>query len=467
MYIPIKIKFDASGKRYVWYVEKGLQSDGITKFNMFEPKINRAEGINVELDKYTIGWEGGNIDGRVIITDKSPWTVSDASDGVSVSPNEGTGNTKIVITLPANGGDDDMRTLTVTFSGANSYVRAEIVQDAGGLELSVSPSLITSSWKGEEANIEIIADDNIEWTIWTSSYFIDLRGLESGVGPKLHTIEIKRSISTEKGIGEIFVQDANHLGAPRTIRVELEAAPHSLSVSPASMKFPESAMEPEEALSLTIYDEENIGWIIDEDTVQPWLSFYEATTEEPMYQGVGTTELRFYAAEDNMGYAERGGYMRIEGGWNIPLEEGSMLRVGVYMSQAYPLVDIGEVYIQTEGIYRISSPPEDAISNEYEFHWDIFISDSPSASAEKTLIWSGDTYASISDTLLWGDSASDPYYTFDVGSVKYIHYTLTAIFSGWGYNPEIITEGNIKIVIPESAEGERIHVPVTLPRIIV
>ena len=452
MYIPIKVKFEENSRRYIWFLENGIQTDGTAKFNMFEPKVNRAEGINVELDSYTIGWLGGTINGRVIITEGGHWIVSSASEGVSVSPSEGDGNTDITVTLPQNREGSPQRTLSVTFSGVNSYARAEVQQDAGGLDLTVSPSSIQCGWVGMN-NVQITVTDrnSIGWTVSSSSNFIDLQGMTGRTGTFTFNISIARSGSDESRIGEIIIQDILGLGAARVITVSQEAAPHSLSVYPTNMIFPEDIMDMGDAYPLTIYDEENIGWKI-VDGVPDWLDFYEEESGDTPYSGVGSVTLLFYTTKENMSFEELFSQIKIEGGWNIPLDPQSTVKKYVTVVQDMILDNYAEIYIEKEGSIMVS---QGSASLSYEYTWSIYYSDTPERYAPDELWQSGDDTGWAGWKSYWGNTGTDPILTRELGVTKYLNCLIRIKFEN---GEEQYVEEAIPITI-EDPGGTYIKIP--------
>ena len=459
MYIPIKVKFEENSRRYLWFLENGIQKDGTAKFNMFEPKVNRAEGINVELDSYTIVWSGGTINGRVIITEGCHWIVSSASEGVSVSPNEGEGNTNITVTLPPNREGSPQRTLYVTFSGINSYARAEVQQDAGGLDLTVSPLSIQCGWDGmNDVQITVTDNNSIGWTVSSSSNFIDLQGITGKTGTFTFKINIARSGSDESRIGEIIVQDILGLGAARVITVSQEAAPHSLSVDPTNIVFPGDVME--DVYPLTISDEENIGWKI-VDGIPDWLDFYEEESGNTPYSGVGSATLLFYVTKQNLSFEKLFSEITIEGGWNIPLDPQSTVKKYVTVEQDMIPDNYAEIYIEKEGSIMVGSQAGESLS--YEYTWEIYYSDTSQKYETDELWQSGVNTGWVGSKASWGDIGTDPILTRELGVTKYLNYIIRVEFDS---GTERYAEGTIPITI-ENPGGTHIKIPygVKLPEI--
>ena len=104
----------------------------------------------------TVKGEGGTLSFQV--TSNLNWSVSSSESWITLSTNEGNGNSSITATISANGSSNS-RSATLTFSGKEGNanpVRITINQEAGGI--SVSPTTLSLlSEKGSTANLSVTA----------------------------------------------------------------------------------------------------------------------------------------------------------------------------------------------------------------------------------------------------------------------------------------------------------------------
>lgn len=132
-------------------------------------EITVMGGISIILDQNTIGAEGGTITGWVRVQDGGPWY----TDMLNITPDHGTGDTRITVTIPANTGEE--REIRVIVTTGDVFANAYITQagTAPTPSFDVVPDNIQIDWYTQSAihydtlfnRIDVTSQNN-----WTAQY---------------------------------------------------------------------------------------------------------------------------------------------------------------------------------------------------------------------------------------------------------------------------------------------------------
>ena len=280
MYVKVLIEFDENTKKYTWRIPGVRVQDGVINLNLFEPRLNSGEGAQVmwETPISTISYKGQDgLVARVVVAEGESWRITSVSNGMTVTPQSGTGSQQLRVNIAPNNGEDSgsTRYLSAEFNLGSRTASLGATQEAANYPFSVTPSTITSDYNGMTAYIHIEDSENLGWDI-TRRTLVDIFSPTSGIGNA--DIEIlfgaNRSLSTLNG--ELIVKD-------RTFNIENRVALIQYGVNSNWSGAPvniDNFSNEGGTFDVEIYDPDGLGSEFIPNPALPWITL-DGTADIP------------------------------------------------------------------------------------------------------------------------------------------------------------------------------------------
>lgn len=236
-----------------------------------------------------------------------PWTVSDDTAWLTVSPASGAGEATVTVTVTDNPLNSS-RIGTVTVSGGGITVSIMVTQD--GIGLVVSPMNVFLA--AGSITIPVLVECNIDWIVTSFSPWISITPA-SGSGNTTLTVNITANTSTSPRSGTFAVSAWSII---RTISITQSGAAPILDISPDSIFFgPYAGDSPILAIN------SNTTWSVTDDAI--WLSISPASGS-----GIATATVSVSANTQEL---TRSGTIMVSGGGitrsAVVLQEAPILTV--------------------------------------------------------------------------------------------------------------------------------------------
>lgn len=437
MYVEVRIEFDYNQNRYIWYFPN-ISNSEVLNLNLFEPRLNSGEDYQAVLNYGgNIGYEGGNIQGSVIVPDGKQWRMVSCDERMSISPTQGNGATSITVNVSPNMGAEsgDTRQMNATFECGDKTFTLIVVQDKANYPFYISPSAVESDWEGSSTTITINDPENFGWDIIRKDYVtVSDNG---GVGTKTVTVTFGRNNSLSPINGVIVVRD-------RTFNIEINVTVTQFGVvsdwggSPLNITdFPNEGG----TFDVEIYDPDGFGSAFVPNSYIPWITLDGAIDVPSEHKRIFT----FSVAQNDTTSERYGGVVIKDEALGLFYHETTVSQVST----------VGKVYVNLSGSqFYWEWPSTEAVNVSSDIYMEM---------SDGSILWLSDPTVNrgfTNSNILWGVSPIQFPEISDksiYGTTRIVDWTINATFVD---DPNITfsDSGRVSVFIPLSTSDQTITV---------
>ncbi|RRD69779.1 BACON domain-containing protein, partial [Tannerella forsythia] len=221
------------------------------------------EEMSLEINPPALNFTAADDTKSITVTSNGTWQVESDQTWLTLSVDNGTGNSSVNATATANPGSTT-RTAKVIFTSVAGIREVDVTQE--GASLSVTPVSLDFTADGEGKTITVTA--NVPWTVTSSEPSWLTLSDDSGTGNTTLTVTAAVNPAiTNRTATVTFTQNGGTL--MQTVNVTQQAAPPMLSVTPDELVF--TAVKGKKKLTVT----SNVQWTV--TSSEPWLTLSAAS----------------------------------------------------------------------------------------------------------------------------------------------------------------------------------------------